>query len=199
MMKNNFEPGSVIAKEIYFYFKEGHKKKEAGVYNAEKIKEWMKCRNVEALGVLYYFLTEERYYMKIDPPLNFQDYFYFIKDYFSLCFKEDPDDLWADSKYGAGRDLVGWFKSFWEANNVPRKYLKDIKTWIGELYKDGNKEMKECIVNATLEHLFENKEIRRFFSDWEKDPDLVEAYKLALEWSNEMPNIPTSPENDDSI
>lgn len=198
-MKNNFEPRSVIAKEIYFYFTEGHKKKEAGVYNAEKIKEWMKCRNVEALGVLYYFLTEKRYYMKIDPPLNFQDYFYFIKDYFSLCFKEDPDDIWADSKYGAGWDLVGWFKHFWEDKNIPRKYLKDIKTWIGELYKGGNKELKECIGNATLDHLFENKEIRRFFSDWEKDPDLVEAYKRALEWSDKMPEVLSLLEKDESI
>jgi len=198
-MKNNFEPSSVIAKEIYFYFKEGHKKKESGVYNAEKIKEWMKCRNVEALGVLYYFLTEKRYYMKIDPPLNFQDYFYFTKDYFSLCFKEDPDKIWTDNKYEAGWDLVGWFKNFWEDKNISRKYLKDIKTWIGELYKDGNKELKECIVNATLEHLFESKEIRKFFSDWEKDPDLAEAYKMALEWSNDMPNVRTLPEKDDSI
>jgi hypothetical protein len=37
-------------------------------------------------------------------------------------------------------------------------------------------------VTATLEHLFELKDIRDFFADWKKHPVLAMAHKMASEW-----------------
>ena len=42
--------------------------------------------------------------------------------------------------------------------------------------------IRTCIVTATLEHLFEHKDIREFFSDWKKDPVLAIAHKEASVW-----------------
>jgi hypothetical protein len=38
------------------------------------------------------------------------------------------------------------------------------------------------MVTATLEHLFELKDIRDFFADWKKHPVLAMAHKMASEW-----------------
>jgi hypothetical protein len=37
-------------------------------------------------------------------------------------------------------------------------------------------------VQATLEHLFEQKDMRKFFSDWSKDEVLAVAHEEASEW-----------------
>jgi hypothetical protein len=60
--------------------------------------------------------------------------------------------------------------------------LTDLKTWLGQLYKEGDSEIRTCIVQATLERLFEQKDIREFFSDWQKDAVLAVAHQEASEW-----------------
>ena len=60
--------------------------------------------------------------------------------------------------------------------------LADLKNWLGQLYKRGDSELRTCIVHAALEHMFEQKEIREFFSDWAKDQVLAVAHEEASEW-----------------
>lgn len=65
---------------------------------------------------------------------------------------------------------------------MPRPLLEDLKSWLGRLYKEGKPEIRTCIVHATLEHLFEQKQIRKFFSNWQNDVVLAEAYRESSEW-----------------
>jgi hypothetical protein len=60
--------------------------------------------------------------------------------------------------------------------------LKELKAWLGRLYLEGDGSIRTCIITATLEHLFEQKDIREFFSDWKKDPVLAIAHKEACLW-----------------
>jgi hypothetical protein len=53
---------------------------------------------------------------------------------------------------------------------------------LGKLYEEGSQEVRTCVVQATLEHLFEQKDIRKFFSDWQKDEVLKVAFGEASEW-----------------
>jgi len=149
----------------------------------EDVINWMQCNDIHTLGAVYVFLTTDVHYKRIDPPLEFNDYKEFIKKYFARCIVENPDSQWADSRYSAGWDLVNWFNSFWEDNTVSRNVLKEIKEWLAGIYIDGNEDVKECIINATLEHLFENKKIANYFVDWKKHPSLSDAYKKAMEWT----------------
>jgi hypothetical protein len=47
----------------------------------------------------------------------------------------------------------------------------------------GDSEIRTCIVQATLEHLFENREVAEYSSDWKEHPVLSTAYREAMEWS----------------
>jgi hypothetical protein len=50
------------------------------------------------------------------------------------------------------------------------------------LYIAGDAEVRQALVQATLEHLFENREVAEYFSDWKRHPVLSIAYDEAMQW-----------------
>lgn len=43
-------------------------------------------------------------------------------------------------------------------------------------------DLRTCLVNATLEHLFEDRDIAKYFKDWKNDPILAQAYADGMLW-----------------
>ena len=74
------------------------------------------------------------------------------------------------------------FASLWRDSSVPRPVLEDLRDWLGRLYEQGDSDIRIRIVQATLEHLFEQEEIRNFFSSWREDKVLAVAHEEASEW-----------------
>jgi hypothetical protein len=144
------------------------------------VRRWFKNDDIEVLGFTEALIHDARFH--IEPPLAPTEYKAFVTDYLERCLKEDPKSTWADSRYSAGATLVNVFASLWRDSSVPRDVLKELKDWLGRLYVEGDESIRTCIVTATLEHLFEQKDIREFFSDWNKDPVLAIAHKEACLW-----------------
>ncbi len=151
----------------------------------DRVLLWMKAEDIEVLGALYSYILDKKYAARIRPALIFADYHPFVIRYYERCFRENPDGEWTDTRYGAGRDLVGWFSSLWKDSSIPRAVLDEIKNWLGELYKSADTDLRHCIINSTLEHLLEAPEIAKYFADWKLDPVLQQAYAEALLWSQE--------------
>ena len=59
--------------------------------------------------------------------------------------------------------------------------MQELRSRLGR-YIEGDETLRSCLVTATPEHLFEQKEIREFFSDWKQHPVLAVAHKEASEW-----------------
>jgi hypothetical protein len=150
----------------------------------ETVRLWMQSDDIEALGAAYAFVTDPRHYARIRPPLSCADYYPFVMDYSERCLRENPSGDWADSRYIAGRQLATWFAEFWDDQSVPRSTVGEIKRRLAELYKAGDDELRTCIVNATLEHIFERRDLREFFGDWPSEADLRVAYEQAMEWNS---------------
>ncbi len=148
----------------------------------EQIKSWMQTEDVEGQGAVFALLMKPHHAKRIAPPMTFDDYHHFVMRYYERCFRENPDGEWADSRYSAGRSLVNWFIGNWNKSEVPRSAFADLKAWLETLYIKGDQELRICLVTATFEHLFENKKIAKYFSDWEKDPVLKVAYEEAMRW-----------------
>jgi hypothetical protein len=144
------------------------------------VRQWFKSDDIEVLGFTKALIHDTRF--RIEPPLTPNEYRGFATHYLERCLKEDPESKWADSRYSAGTTLVNVFASLWRDSRVPREVVKDLKTWLGRLYAEGDASLRTCIVTATLEHLFEQKDIREYFSDWKKDPVLAIAHKEACVW-----------------
>jgi hypothetical protein len=149
----------------------------------DKVVGWMQADDIEALGAVYTYILDKEYSSRIHPLLSLDDYHSFVLLYYDRCFRENPDGKWAYTRYSAGRDLVNWFKGLWKDPAEPRSVLADIKGLLAKLYKEGDNELRTCIVNATLEHLFEEEAIADYFADWKQDVVLAEAYSDAMLWT----------------
>jgi hypothetical protein len=149
----------------------------------DKVVGWMGANDIEVLGAVYSYILDKAYSSRIHPPLSFNEYHSFLLRYYDRCLRENPDGQWACSRYSAGRDLMNWFKGLWKDASLPRSVLADIKSFLAKLYKEGDDELRTCIVNATLEHLFEERAIAGYFADWKQDPVLAEAYSDAMLWT----------------
>jgi hypothetical protein len=153
-----------------------------GPIQREDVRRWMDAPDIEAQGALLDLLMNRSHYLRIDPPLSFEDYHIFVMRYYERCFREDPDGEWSDTRYTAGWGLVNWFKGLWFDSNVPRSALGELKDWLARLYREGDEDVRTCLVTATLEHLFEERDIARFFADWKDDDVLRTAFEEAMDW-----------------
>jgi hypothetical protein len=146
----------------------------------EQVKRWMASSDIEVLGLAHATVFERRF--RIEPELTLDDYVAFFKHYYGRCFRESPDGEWSDSRWTAGYELVSVLSSLWKHPTVPRSVMDGWKKWLADLYKESSQEIRTCIVQATLEHLLEQKDFRKYFSDWRNDSVLRAAYEEALLW-----------------
>jgi hypothetical protein len=150
----------------------------------DDVRRWMVSEDLEVLGFAEATINDRRF--RIEPPLSQDEYLNFRKRYLARCFIENPDGEWSDSRYSAGWDLVRLILHLWDADSS-QPALVDFKNWLARLYKQGDKTLQTCIVHATLEHVFERKPLRNFFSDWKRDPELAKAYEEACLWDLKTP------------
>jgi hypothetical protein len=153
---------------------------KADVVACSDVQRWMASTDIEILGFTYALLSDRR--IRIEPSVPLDDYVRFVKLYYERCFRENPDGEWSDSSHSAGMGFVNLFAHLWRDMSVPRSVLDDLKVWLGRLYKEGDPDIRICIVQATLEHLFEQEQLREFFSDWKDDKILAVAHEEASEW-----------------
>jgi hypothetical protein len=149
--------------------------------NRDSVRTLMKDDDLEVLGVVYAFVTEGS--RRIQPPLQFDELFHFITEYYTRCLKEDVSNTqWANTRYSAGHDLVNWFVILFNDKSIKESYVLNLRDWIAQLYREGDEELRTALVTATLEHLFEQKKIRKLFEEWKNDSILKPAYDQALQW-----------------
>lgn len=161
------------------------------------VQRWMASDDIEILGLAHGLLGDQRF--RIDPGISLDEYIRSTKHYYGRCYRENPEGDWSSSRYIAGGEFVNIFASLWRDTSVPRPVLRDLKDWLGNLYKQGDSELRTCIVQATLEHLFEQEPIREIFADWLNDDVLAEAHKEASEWykgggSTPLGKLPLGPD-----
>jgi len=149
------------------------------------LKVWMDSGDMEVLGFIDALIHDRRF--RVEPALPIFDYVRWVIHYYGRCFRENPDGQWSDSSYSAGWDFVGIFISLWDDDTVPRSHLLELKSWLADLYRTADDRLRTCIVHASLEHLYERKPIRKYFSDWLSDPILAAAYNEACLWDRKTP------------
>jgi hypothetical protein len=148
---------------------------------AALVQTWMKSPEPDIRGATYALLYSA-HVNRVKPPIPFDDRFQFFLDYYSWCLRVDPPPFgWANTRYSAGWDLVGWFCLLWD-EGISKKYFEKIKSRLEEIYKQGDAELKKAVEHAIMEHLFERKNIRQFFSSWKDDPGLKPAFDEAMLW-----------------
>jgi len=148
----------------------------------EMVKRWMSSDDLEALGAVHALLHKPQYSERISPPIDVDERQCFVLHYLERCLRENPDSDWTSTRYEAGWELASWFSGLWNDPSA-REFCGVVKTRLAQLYHAGDEELRRALVDATLEHLFERRDIARFFEDWKKDPVLATGYAEALQWA----------------
>jgi hypothetical protein len=141
----------------------------------------MSSTDPEVQGATSGLFDALRHYRRITPPLDFDEVFEWLLEYWEFCLRENPKGEYVEGRWSAGYHMMGWFVAAWD-DGMDRKYLERIKALLANLYVAGRKNLKVCIEQAVIEHLFEREDIREFFADWKDDPQLAPAYEAGLEW-----------------
>jgi hypothetical protein len=144
------------------------------------VQRWIHSSDIETLAFVHNLLSETRF--RVEPAISIAEYIDFTKRYYERCIRENPDGEWSVPRYIAGGELVNIFAALWRDPSVPRSVLEDLRTWLANFYKSGDSDLRTCLVQATLEHLFEQEQIREFFADWLNDEVLAVAHAEASEW-----------------
>ena len=146
----------------------------------DRVLEWMRTDDIECMGAVYSLISD--HFDRIDPPLQFDEYHPFVLAYFQRCLSQNPQSEWADTRYGAGANIISWFVWSWRDPDQRMTTVPALKAWLADLYLAGDSDVRTCLVQATLEHLFENRDVADYFSDWKDRPGLATAYREAMEW-----------------
>lgn len=146
-----------------------------------RLADWASAPSLEVRGAVVNFLRKHG--DQITPPLSADETCAIFEGYYKECLVRNPaDSPYVANRHVAGYELASWFRAIWVDSQMPRRCVLRIKAMLRELYLL-NENLRDPIVNAVLEHLFETPEIASFFSDWRGDPELKKAYDRALEWT----------------
>jgi hypothetical protein len=147
------------------------------------ILRWMNSSDIEVLGAVEAILMDPQLYDRIKPQPPDEVVFDFLLNYYRRCILEDPQGEWCLSRYIAAHSLKSWFMALWAHRQVYQATIDRIKMMLADLYRHGDNEVKDAVVNGALEHLFEDPSVAKYFSDWANDPELKTAFEEALEWA----------------
>jgi hypothetical protein len=146
----------------------------------ETILGWTGARSVEELGALCRLVQAPN--VVIEPPLSFAEYADILLPYLRRCLDEDPSGEWVESRESAATTFRYWFAWLWRNRIVSPHEFEGLKHWLRRAYEAGDAATRRCLVDATLEPLFDDESIVRFFADWQHSPVTMQAYSAALAW-----------------
>jgi hypothetical protein len=134
----------------------------------QRVLEWMRTDDIECMGAIYSLISD--HFDRIQPALRFDEYHPFVLAYCRRCLLEDPQGEWADTRYGAGSNVILWFVWSWRDPDQRTTTIPAVKEWLAGLYVAGDAEVRTC------------GEVAAYFSDWQERPVLSAAYREAMEW-----------------
>lgn len=107
----------------------------------------------------------------------------FMRRYLMRCVEENP---------APGDYLHGGYEAAWELAALLKEWrrrggrlgtsVRSIAVELEKLYRRGDPATKNRVLCGVLEHAFEDPALRPFFSNWDRDAELREAYNLAMDW-----------------
>jgi len=159
----------------------------------DQVMRWARSDDLEALGALNSLLFDAKDSRRIEPNLTLAEYMEATFPYLERCFREDPQGEWADSRWSAGYFLTNWIKDVW-ADERFRPQVDEFRDWLARLYKSAeDPDLRLCLVQATLEHLFEDDGIAERFASWRDDPELRPAFEEAKLWKEGLDELGIEP------
>jgi hypothetical protein len=140
----------------------------------DDVRRWIDSGDLLTWAALYELL----------PRTELEDELFELqRRYLVRCIDENPSP---------GEYLHGGYEAAWELAAALKQWrtrggrfaaaIRGIAGDLDKIYRRGDTATRNRVLCGVLEHAFEDPAIRPFFSHWDRDNVLREAYRLALEW-----------------
>ncbi|HVR39961.1 MAG TPA: hypothetical protein VMU84_12765 [Thermoanaerobaculia bacterium] len=146
----------------------------------DDVRRWIDAGELQTWSALYALL--DRAHDRIDPQQPEGEAIEFMRRYLIRCIEENPRP---------GEHLLGGYQAawalaaklkVWRRGQKSVDILRGIAIELERIYRRGDSTTKNRILCGVMEHAFEDPALRPYFSGWDRDEDLKEAHKLALDW-----------------
>jgi hypothetical protein len=152
-----------------------------GAIARDDVRAWIDSGDLLTWSAVY--ALTERAWSRIEPEMSVEEQAEFMRRYLLRCIEENP---------APGEHLHGGYEAAWELATCLKLWrrnggriaaaLRGIALDLEKVYRRGDASTKNRVLCGVMEHAFEDASLRPYFVDWDRDCDLREAYKLALEW-----------------
>ena len=149
----------------------------------DEVRRWIDGGDLLTWSAVYVLTAEA--WSRIQPEIPEEEMVDFMRRYLLRCIEENPpsgDHL--HGGYEAAWELAACLKHWREQGGRAAKALRGIALDLDKIYRRADDATRNRILCGVLEHAFEDAAVRPYFSDWERDEDLREAYRLGLEWGS---------------
>jgi hypothetical protein len=154
-----------------------------GTVARDDVRRWIDSGDLLTWSVVY--ALAQTSWSRIQPEISAEEHTEFMRRYLLRCIEENPSP---------GEHLHGGYEAAWELAAVLKHWrrlggrvaasMRGVALDLEKIYRRGEPATQNRILCGVLEHAFEDPAIRPYFVDWERDSDLRDAYKLAVEWGS---------------
>jgi hypothetical protein len=147
----------------------------------DDVQRWIDSGDLLTWSAVYTLMRDAS--PRIEPEIPAGEQIDFMRRYLLRCLEENPaPGDYLHGGYEAAWELAGCLRQ-WRRRNAA-KALRGIALDLDRLYRRGDDAIKNRIQCGVLEHAFEDSALRPYFAQWERDEELREAYRLAVEWGS---------------
>ena len=147
----------------------------------DDVRRWIDSGDLLTWSVVY-TLTEKAW-ERIQPEIPGEEQVEFMRRYLLRCIEENPTPGdYLHGGYEAAWELAACLKHWRPLGGRTANAVRGIAVDLEKMYRRTDAATQNRILCGVMEHAFEDPALRPYFSNWERDTELREAYKLALEW-----------------
>jgi hypothetical protein len=149
----------------------------------DDVRRWIESGDLLTWSAVY--TMTEKAWSRITPEIPIDEQVDFMRRYLLRCVDENPapgDHL--HGGYEAAWELAACMKRWRIIGGKAAAHVRGISLDLEKMYRRAEPAAKNRILCGVLEHAFEDPALRPYFVNWDRDCDLREAYKLALEWGS---------------
>jgi hypothetical protein len=153
-----------------------------GAIARDDVRRWIDSGDLLTWSAVYELTRKE--WSRITPEIPAEEQIGFMRRYLMRCIEENPTP---------GDYLHGGYEAAWELATSLKHWrrlegkrlaslIRGIAIDLEKAYRRGDAATQNRILCGVLEHAFEDPALRQYFNSWERDAELREIYRLALEW-----------------
>jgi hypothetical protein len=163
-----------------------------------ELRRWLRATDPDVLGAVYRAVSY--HWGRIKPGFTRMQYARLLNRFVAATLVRPGKTVYAMTPSEVIRTYCGFLLECYRSSDEEAvKCMQFSVRALGGLYRRATPRMRRCIVDAGIEHLFEESGMRAHFDYWRRDRVLSRGYREALDWAQAQPPAPLAPATDQEL